>query len=137
MRSNARFSRSAVPVIALAAMVLTVMHAAEPAAQPSAISTIACYVALANDLRPLIDATRPDVVAASPECVSQTDANHDNRRQVDITRSNVTNRNAATNRDPVAPANDEVRANGSAGAPNASRTSSELAPVTSGRYGPR
>jgi len=29
---------------------------------------LACYVALANDLTPLIDPTAPDLAAASPEC---------------------------------------------------------------------
>ena len=35
------------------------------------MSTIACYLALANDLTPLFDAGAPDAAAASPECASE------------------------------------------------------------------
>lgn len=110
MRSNVRRHEDcALSVIALAAMALTGVHADELAAQPSAISTIACYVALANDLGPLVDATLPDVVSASPECVSPAGPAYDKTRKVIVTRSNADKPKGATASDPAASANLEVR----------------------------
>ena len=110
MRSNVRRHEDcALSVIALVAMALTGVHADELAAQPSAISTIACYVALANDLGPLVDARLPDVVSASPECASPTNAIYDKTRKVNVTRSNVGKPKGATTNDPVASGNLEVR----------------------------
>ena len=110
MRSNVRRHRDcALSVIALAAMAVTGVHADGLAAQPSAISTIACYVALANDLGPLVDATLPDVVSASPECASPTDAVYDKTRKVNVTRSNEGKPGGATTSDPVASGNLELR----------------------------
>ena len=124
MRSKRRHENCALSVIALAAMALTGVHAGELVAQPSAISTVACYVALANDLGPLVDATLPDVVSASPECASPTDAVYDKTRKVNVTRSNVGKPKGATTNDPVASGNLEVR-NSSDAAPASLKPSAQ------------
>ena len=117
MRSNTHFSDIAMLVVALTAMVLTGTHADESAAQPGAISTMACYVALASDITPLVDATLPDVVSASPECVAQTNAADGKKRRFDGTRPNVGNRKGAKASD-SAPAEANPRTNRSGTAPS-------------------
>jgi len=42
-----------------------------PHAEPGVISTVACYVALANDITLLLSPSESDVAASSPECVAQ------------------------------------------------------------------
>ena len=46
-------------------------HALQPSpGEPHAVTAVACYVALANDLTPLLHPGAPDAAAESPECVS-------------------------------------------------------------------
>jgi hypothetical protein len=123
VRSNVRRTDLTLLVV-LAAMTLTGIRAAEPA-QPGAISTIACYVALANDLTPLVDATLPDFVAESPECVSQMGTDDDKNRGGNVTRSKMGNRKGATTRPPPAPTNVDLRTNSSAAPPSASLKSTD------------
>jgi hypothetical protein len=63
------WSRNAI-LLAFAAAIVAGLVSFEPPAQPQpgAMSTVACYVALANDLTPLLDSDAPDPAWASPEC---------------------------------------------------------------------
>lgn len=48
------------------------LYSLRPHAEPGVISTVACYMALANDITPLLMPGEPDVAASSPECTAQT-----------------------------------------------------------------
>jgi hypothetical protein len=52
--------------IALVASYGTTAHPTGP------VATLACYVALANDLTPLVDRDAPDAAASSPECAKDS-----------------------------------------------------------------
>jgi len=64
--------------VAFAAVVAGVCSL-KPHAEPGVISTVACYMALANDITPLLSPGEPDVAASSPECAAQ--ATRDDGRQ--------------------------------------------------------
>ena len=106
-------------VLALAAMIMAGADAFEPDAYAGEISTIACYVALAYDLRPLADASLPDPTAASPECAS-AQRDDDRIRDASVKRSKVFHRTAATQGNRSAPADADARLSGSGAAPQPS-----------------
>jgi hypothetical protein len=58
-------------LLALSCLGFAGIRALDSLARTHTSSTIACYVALANDITPVIDAAAPDVAAESPECVAQ------------------------------------------------------------------
>ncbi len=63
------WGRNAMLVVVLAATVAGI-HSLQPSlGEPRAVTAAACYVALANDLTPLLHPGAPDV-ASSRECVS-------------------------------------------------------------------
>jgi len=65
------WNRYAIPLALLAVAAAGVGMVTSPP-EVDAISRTACYVALADDITPLLDARIPDAVAASPECAAGT-----------------------------------------------------------------
>jgi hypothetical protein len=116
MRSSTRWGVNAM-VLAIAALTLTGTGALSWVARSGEISTIACYVSLAYDLTPLIDATLPDSTIASPECGALTEHVHSQNRSIDADPSNSDNRKAVATVDRPASANATNRASGSTAAP--------------------
>ena len=117
-RSNVRSSEKAT-LLAVAAMILAGADAFQSVAHADEISTLACYVALAYDLTPLVDAALPDSVAASPECAS-AQQDDDKNRDAHVTRSKVRDRTAATGGNRPAPADADNRLKGSGATPRPS-----------------
>ncbi|HYT95692.1 MAG TPA: hypothetical protein VEO36_00075 [Casimicrobiaceae bacterium] len=121
--SNLRWSEKAI-LLAVGAMILSGTDAFEPAAYAGEISTVACYVALAYDLTPLVDAALPDSVAASPECAS-AQQDDDKNREANVARSKLRNAKAATKGNRPAPANADNRLNGPGATPQPSLQSTK------------
>jgi hypothetical protein len=109
----------------LAAMTLAAMGAFWPVAHAGEMSMIACYLALANDLTPLVDASLPDSVAASPECASQTQPVVAKKRGDNVTRSNAGTPKATTKVDPPPAADADSRANASSATTRTSQKSTD------------
>ena len=63
----------------------------ESLAKDGDISTMACYVALANDLTPLIDAVASDSAAESATCNAQVEASVDAHQDANVDRSHLGN----------------------------------------------
>jgi len=103
MRSNLHRTRNAM-LVGIAAMTLAGTGAFEPAANASQMSMLACYVALASDLTPLIDASLPDSIADSPECAAPIHPVPVTGRKADAARSNDSNRKPAKTSDRTASA---------------------------------
>jgi len=61
-------------LLALPAVAVPALEAVDWPEYVGAVDTLACYVAMANDLAPLIDPGAPDVAAASAECVGRPSA---------------------------------------------------------------
>ena len=57
-------------VLGMIVALLPMFGASAPATDPAVMSRIACYVALASDLTPLLDRTQADAAASSPECTA-------------------------------------------------------------------
>jgi len=87
MRSNLNTTRNAM-LIGVAAITLTGAGAFEPATNAGQMSRLACYVALASDLKPLIDASLPDSIADSPECAAPIHPVPVTGRKADVVPSN-------------------------------------------------
>ena len=97
MRSNLHRTRNA--MLVGIAMTLAGTGAFEPAANAGPISRLACYVALASDLTPLVNASLPDSIADSPECAEQTRSAAVTRRKAEVAPSNDWNRKPAKTSD--------------------------------------
>ena len=93
MRSNTHLTRKAL-VIGIAAMALA-GPGLSSAATAGPMSRLACYVALASDLTPLIDASRPDSIADSPECTAQTQSGAVTGRKLEAAPQNDKKRKPA------------------------------------------
>jgi len=104
-------------LLVLFAATLAGIDCLESLAKDGTISTTACYMALANDLTPLIDAAASDTAAKSAECNAQVEAVADTIRDANVNRSTVGNVTAV--RYPSAPGHASVGAKASAGTASA------------------
>jgi hypothetical protein len=99
-------------LIGVAVMTLGGSVAFESVANAGQMSRLACYVALASDLMPLIGASLPDSIADSPECAAPIHPVPVAGRTADVVPSNDRNRKPPKTGDRTASA--EKSGNGSA-----------------------
>jgi len=76
-------------LLVLFATTMAGLNRLESLAKDGAISTTACYMALANDLTPLINAVASDTVAESAKCNAQVEAVADTTRDANVARYTV------------------------------------------------
>ena len=87
-------------LLAVTAATVAGIWSLQPYAQAGVTSMVACYVALANDLTPLLYPGAPDAAASSTECAPQTTTEEGRHRDASVVGSRAGNGEPTT---PLAP----------------------------------